>query len=61
MAEEICKQEGWEWVDVRVLEWTIEGNDVWEIQTHGSIDGAKAIIVIDKDDGTVLQKFYTNY
>jgi hypothetical protein len=55
IAEDICKEEGWEWVDVGIN----ENGDYWDINTQKSRLGANAFIRINKKSGEVSEKYIT--
>jgi hypothetical protein len=54
IAEEVCKQERWEWKDVSIESF----RDYWHVTTNSSADGGNAEIDIDKKTGKVLEKWF---
>ena len=55
IAEEVCKQENWEWVDVRIT----DNQNYWDIMTNSSHLGMNGWIRIDKRTGDVIKKEMT--
>lgn len=52
LAEEVCKEEGWEWANIHIE----ETDTYWEFTTNYNRTGRKAYIRIDKKTGKVLEK-----
>lgn len=55
IAEEVCKEQGWDWVDVNI----IDKEDYWDINTHKTRLGGNAFIRIEKKTGKVLDNHLT--
>ncbi len=52
IAEKVCEESGWKWIDVSVL----EDKDKWTIRTNSHADGSNVFVEIDKKTGAVLRK-----
>jgi len=58
-AEEVCREEGWEWKGVGIGEGSnYKGRKVWIICTHLQREGGNASVYIDKTTGEVVGKFF---
>lgn len=55
IAEEVCKLENWEWVDVSIT----DNQNYWDIMTNSSHLGMNGWIRIDKRTGKVIEKQMT--
>ena len=55
IAEEVCQQENWDWVDVRIT----DNKDYWDVMTNSSHLGMNGWIRIDKRTGKVIEKEMT--
>ena len=54
IAEKVCEESGWKWIDVSVL----EDKEKWTIRTNSHADGSNAFVEIDKKTGAVLRKSF---
>lgn len=53
IAEEVCKEEDWDWVQACIY----DRETYWEIMTYCRQDGGNAFILINKKDGKIIKKF----
>lgn len=55
IAKEVCKKEGWVWKDSYI---ELQEDKWWVVGTNSTVDGGNAVIIIDKNNGEVVDKLY---